>query len=135
MFKFLALLALSSVSQAGTFTYSPATDGSYRCITYCTGFVTSDPAHTVQYVNLQLYSAGLYRITMSVDSVTYSGIYADPTQQNQLVEQSIVNGVVVHGSRTILASANYTTKRTCTGSGRGQHCTTWYFANSGSVTQ
>lgn len=109
---------------ATTFTFA-ASDG-YTCPSYCLGFATSDPAHTVGYVNVQLnsvYAPSQYKITMSVDGVTYQGITYDPSTMFTLTA----------GSTSIAASVVFTTTRTCTHSGRGQTCTWRFHATSGAV--
>ena len=111
----IALLALlSGVAQADTF--SPATDGSYHCISYCSGYVT-DSANTVEYVNL----TNLQKLTISIDGKAYSG--------TNIPGQSVT--LLASDGTYALVSVQYWTKRTCTHSGRGQHCTTWTFVTSG----
>lgn len=132
---FIALAGLCGASSASTdFTYSAATDGSYYCANWCSGFITSDPAHRVQYVSVAYAGQGLYRLVVTVDSQAYSGYTAAPGQLSQLTEYNVVGGIGSYGSSTILASAQYTTKTTCVRSGRGQHCTTFYYPFAGSVS-
>jgi hypothetical protein len=125
---------LATAAQASTdFTFGAAADGSYSCITYCTGFATTDPAHTVGAAGVT-WNGATYRLMVQVDGVSYVGAVTAQQQVVQLTEQDIVNGIAVYGPSTLLASAQWTTKRTCTHSGRGQHCTTWYFPYSGTVS-
>ncbi len=116
--KILALLLASSLAQAADFTFSPAIDGSYVCPSYCMGFVTSDPAHTVDYINITSGTLGTNTFTVSVDGVVY--------QKQNAVSPFSVNGATF--------GINFTTTRTCTHSGRGQTCYTRYHANTGSVS-
>ena len=121
----IALLALvTGVAQAAGFTYSPATDGSYKCANYCTGYTTSDPAHSVDYVNI----AAAGTITVSVDGAYYRATYnIGDLAYPVLLTNSATGGYVT-------MTFQYTTKHTCVRSGRGQHCTTFLYAYQGTVT-
>lgn len=93
------------------------------------GYVTNDPSHTVEAVNIANYDLyGNKTVTISVDMVWYkvSPGVADLGAPNL--------ATATDGSgRTITVSVLYTTTRTCTHSGRAQHCTTYYAADSGTV--
>lgn len=132
---FLALVGLIGAASASTdFTYSAATDGSYLCGTYCSGFVSSDAAHTVEYANVTYYYGATFRVAVSVDGQSYQGYTTSPGTLSQLTELNIVNGIAVYGTRTILASEQYTTRTTCVRQGRGQHCRTTFYTFAGSVS-
>jgi len=114
------------VAQASTdFTFAPAADGSYTCYTYCVGFDSSDPNHTVEAA-----SAFGGRYMVEVDGVTYTSY----TNGGVFNEVDLVNGIAVTGPRTLIATIQYTTKRTCVRSGRVPHCTTYQYAYAGSVS-
>jgi hypothetical protein len=57
---------------------------------------------------------------ISIDGVMFTGIGGDIAQAPDGRQVSLVT--------------NWTTRRTCTRSGRGQHCTTFYLFADGSVT-
>lgn len=123
MFKSMMIaLLFAGVAHAGTaFNFSPATDGSYHCggATLCTGFAT-DSANTVEYVNITQTRA----VTISVDGVVYKG--TTPATGEQFTAMAADGGYR-------LVSVTYASRRTCTGSGRGSHCTTYNIANGGAV--
>jgi hypothetical protein len=123
---FIAAIALAAgyASSAVPVTFTPGP--TYACTTYCTGYVTTDPATTVDYVNLQyagVYSG--YRLTVSVNGKVYQGLESAPATGGALYNAD--------GTFITVSNISYTYKRTCTSSGRGQHCTSWYFVNSGTV--
>ena len=131
------LFVVTRASAATDIGFSPATDGTYRCITYCTGFTTDDPAHSVQYVNLQYAGAPGFTVTVQVDGKTYQGT----TPLLPPVGVALINREFDSATQSftsdnsyVITTLSYTLKRTCTRSGRGQHCTSWYFVTGGSVT-
>jgi hypothetical protein len=119
------MVAFAGMAMASDdFTFDAVTVGT------TTTWETSNPAHTVDYVSLS--SAAYWGI--SVDGVFYrlpSGLPNGSLQQ--LTELDVVNGFAQWGTRTILASLQYTTTRTCNHSGRGQSCTTHYHPYAGEV--
>lgn len=117
----LAALCVGYANAATSFSFAANTDGTYTCSTYCIGFETSDPAHTVDYVNVQLSSNSpvAYKITLSVDGVSYQGISSGSGAS--------------FTAPGLLANVVWSTTRTCTHSGRGQSCYTRYHAVSGSL--
>lgn len=126
----LILAVLSSVASAGTsFTFAAATDGSYRCSnpSMCMGFTTSDAVYSVDSVNVGNTLAGGKSITIIVNGVAYSGTGTSAG--------NTVQGVVVQTAdgATATVDVSYNTRRTCTSSGRGQHCTTHIYTLSGTV--
>jgi len=133
----VATLGMATAVQASTtFDFSPATDGSYTCGTYCSSYVTTS-ADTVEYANLTWNGNG-YKVTVSVDGKSYSGITAAPDSGGVLVNtyfDSVSQTFKSDGTVITLSNVGYSYKRTCTRSGRGQHCTSWYWIVSGTVTQ
>jgi hypothetical protein len=126
----LILAALSSVASAGTsFTFAAATDGSYRCTnpSMCMGFTTSDADYLLKSVNVGNTVGGDKMITIVINGVAYSGT-GSPSGNT-------VQGAVVRAAdgTTAIVDISYNTRRTCTSSGRGQHCTTYIFTVSGTV--
>ena len=121
-----ALVGFAGYALAGTsFNFAAAADGTYLCPSYCQGFVTDDPAHTVGYVNIQLgtpYAPQYYNVTMSVDGATYKGTTYDPAQP-----------FVMNGPAQITVALQYQYTRTCTHSGRGQTCVSRYRTYAGNV--
>lgn len=113
--KTILLTTLLAASTAQAMNFSPSVDGTHVCAgnTTCYGYLT-DTADTVDYINI---SSG--RITLSINGQTYSGISPGSGQQFQAGDK--------------LVTLIWTSRRTCTGSGRGQHCQSWLYANSGSV--
>lgn len=123
MLTYLALALLSVAAQAATsFSFYPDPNGGYYCTNWCTGFATSD-AHTVDYVMVKVVSPYLpviYQVTLSIDGVAYQG-------------NSSGSGATFQAG-TLLASVNWATVRTCTGSGRYQHCVNHYNTTQGNVS-
>jgi hypothetical protein len=119
MKSILALsLLLSGAVQASDFTFTQNTDGTWTCPSYCTGYTTSDPSHSIDYVNVLSGTAGTYSFTISLDGTAYHALNA--------TSPFTVSGVTF--------AVNFTTTRTCTHSGRGQTCVTRYHAVDGSVS-
>ena len=109
-------LSIAGIANAADFTYAPATDGTFFCVNYCVGYETSDPAHTVDFINI--WTAG-GQLVMTVDGKTYRGALANGRQ----VVATATDGTY------ILATVNWTSRTTCVRSGRGQRCTTYNYAN------
>jgi hypothetical protein len=127
---FSCLAILSSVAPAGTsFTFAAATDGSYRCSnpSMCVGFTTSDDAYSVDSVNVGNTLGGGKSITIVINGVAYSGT-------GTAVGNSVQGAAVRSADGTsAIVDVSYNTRRACTTSGRGQHCTTYTYTVSGSV--
>ena len=128
---FSCLAMLSSVASASTsFTFAAATDGSYRCSnpSLCVGFTTSDDAYSVDSVNVGNTLSGGKSITIVINGVAYSGTgtaIGNSVQGVAARSADVTNAIV---------DVSYNTRRTCTTSGRGQHCTTYTYTVSGSVS-
>lgn len=122
----LALTLFTAAAQAATF--SPAVDGTYNCISYCTGYVTDDPATTVDWANVTVASTGamgtVLQLVISVNGVTYKG-YSTTWSTPQPVTGT--------DGTTRLISASWSTTTRCVRSGRGQTCTQRRFVTSGTV--
>lgn len=123
----LALLLAGYANAATSFTFSPATDGTYVCPSYCLGFTTSDPAHSIEYINVQ---AG--------PLVLIGGVYTNTYALTLGIDGSVYHATSYGSGQAfsapgLMASVNWATSRTCTGSGKGQHCTNRYHANTGSL--
>lgn len=123
----LTLLASGYANAATSFTFAPAPNATYVCSPSCMGFTTSDPAHTVDFVTIgngPMVLVGsvwtsTYTLTLGIDGVTYRGTSMGSGQS--------------FTAPGLMASVTWATSRTCTHSGRGQTCTTRYYANTGSV--
>ena len=130
------VLTLAGVGVANAFDFSPASN--YSCGTYCTGYWSSDTAYTLDYANLQYASTTLgYKMVVSVNGKTFAGYSLVPTDGGVLYNQTFNSVTQTFSSDgTFVTLSNVTTdyRRTCTRSGRGQHCTTWNWIVSGTVT-
>lgn len=121
------VLFIGTANAATSFTFAPATNGTYVCPSYCMGFTTSDPAHTVDFVTIgngpMVLVGGVwtstYTLTLGIDGVTYRGTSMGSGQS--------------FSAPGLMASVTWTSSRTCTHSGRGQTCTTRHYGNTGSV--
>jgi hypothetical protein len=135
--KLLIALTLALAGMAAhAFDFSPAPNQS--CGTYCTGYVTTDPAYTIDYVNYTYQGGGsaypgYYRITVSVNGKVFQGSSTDGILYNSTFD-SVTQTFTSDG--TFVTISDYTTnsRRSCVRSGRGQHCTTWNWIVSGTVT-
>jgi hypothetical protein len=122
--KMMIALALALAGMtANAFDFSPGP--TYSCGTYCTGYVTTDPTVTVDYANLR-WTGSQYQTVLSLNGKVFSG-YSPGTA---------INGPLYASDGTFVTLTNETTsyKRTCTTSGRGQHCTSWFWVVSGTAT-
>jgi hypothetical protein len=118
-----------SAAQADTVvTY--ARDASQPCYNYCTAYTTDNSAVSMDFGNVRIASVYLptsYSVTVHVNGISYSAVaYASQWAAGVPV-------YAIDGSYLTL-TANWSSKTTCVRSGRGQHCTTWYFLNSGTLT-
>jgi hypothetical protein len=126
-----AMLAASSLANAGTaFNFSPATDGSYMCGNYCVGYVTDEVGgvDSVDFTGLSIVSpfSRDLKLTIQINGVYYVGILPSGDGSVPFVVSNVSGPYA-------LVTVNYTSRTTCTHSGRGQHCTTWRSVSSGSV--
>lgn len=124
---FIGLILALPALAAGSFSFSPATDGTYRCINYCTGYVT-DSVDTVEFTNLTIVSTTSrdLKLTIQIDGVYYTGVLPLGDGSQPVMVSALGGGYA-------MVTVAYTSKTTCTHSGRGQHCTTWRYVNSGTV--
>jgi hypothetical protein len=131
LFLFSCLAILSSVAPASTsFTFAAATDGSYRCSnpSLCVGFTASDDAYSVDSVNVGNTLGGGKSITIVINGVAYSGTGTAVGNSVQGVAVQSADGM------SAIVDISYNSRRACTKSGRGQHCTTHTSTVSGSVS-
>lgn len=123
-----SMLAVAGLADAATsFSFFPATDGTYRCLNSCVGFATNS-ADTVEYVTVQPggnATVGYNRVSISIDDVYYVGYVNSPGQQ--------FTAINAQGGYA-LVTVNWSGVRVCTHSGRGQTCHTPTNANSGTVS-
>lgn len=125
--SYILLACIGTANAATSFTFAPAPNATYVCPSYCMGFITSDPAHTVDFVTIgngpMVLVGGVwtstYTLTLGIDGVTYRGASLGSGQS--------------FSAPGLMASVTWTSSRTCTHSGRGQTCTTRYYGNTGSV--
>ena len=135
--KTIIALALAFAGMtANAFDFSLDTSGS--CGTYCSGYVTDDPAYTVDYVNDQYSgSPNRFRETISINGKVYSGYATGPDGGGVLFNStfdSVTQTFTSDGTYVTLSNLSYAYRHTCTHSGRGQHCTSWYWITGGTVT-
>jgi len=125
VFGYIGMAQADSV----TFNFSPATDGSYVCYNYCTGYVIDVPSYTVDSVNVVVNSiyAGptAYKVIISINSDYYVG-YTSGSGVSMVARDS--TGVAVN------AVVSWSTRTACVRSGRGQHCTQYRTATVGTIT-
>ena len=135
IFGLLATAGIASAAQAGTFDFSPASN--YSCGTYCTGYWSSDTNYVVDYANLQYAgTSNGWKLVVSVNGKVFAGYTLSPTQGGVLYNQTFDSVTQTWSSDgTFITLSNVTTgyRHTCTRSGRGQHCTSWYWIVSGTV--
>lgn len=93
----------------------------------CVGFVASDSDYSVDSVNVGNTPGGGKTITIIVNGTAYSGT-------GNVVGNS-VQGVVAQAAdgSSAMVDVTYNSRRTCTVSGRAQHCTTYTYTVSGTV--
>lgn len=120
------LLVSGGAAQAGTdLTFAAATDGTFVCKTYCVGYVTDNPAHTVDSVYLQKRSGSYYVFNVSVDGKIYTGS-----------GWSVIPSVLTasDGSYILAATNSYNQQYQCAHSGRVTVCVTNYQVYTGTVS-
>lgn len=144
--RFLVLLLFPVLASASeSFTFNPATDGSYTCSQACTGYVTGT-AHTVDsiyvnYFNSQVWDGtkwlSNYKFIITVDGVIYTGYSADASSaggffdvEHQSRPFTLKLGVQDAGT----AMVQFSEIRTCPPQNRRHPiCFTHYYARSGTV--
>jgi len=128
----LALALLTAGVAHAQITASFTRDQTQPCYNYCTAYSTDDPALSITYASLTVASSAApttYKLTLTANGVSYSGTatadvwYADGT-----------NLTAGDGSEAWVSNLAWTSKTTCTHSGRGQHCSTWRYVDSGTIT-
>jgi len=122
--KMLIALTLMLAGVANAFDFYPAQTG-YTCSTYCSGYATSDPAHTVGSVTITSNPYGQLRAGIVVDGVGYqtSPYVADFTTP-------ILALALDNSGRSIYVTLVYHTRIT----GTGRYRKTWYDTTTGTVT-
>jgi hypothetical protein len=122
---------IAAIGFAGT--ASAATDINFTLTQ--SGYVT-DTGDTIEYANIAYVKSGygFYRVVISVDGQAYTGYTDVMDAQFQAVKTDIVNGIIAYDQGTqITASVEWSSRTSCTHSGRGQHCTTWRTITLGEV--
>lgn len=127
-------LLLSLRSEAATsFTFFPATDGSYVCTTHgsgstCTGFVTSSQRVGAARVAVALTKPLEYNLSISIDHVSYSAAYVLATTATTVPFQAYARD-----GRSVTLTAYVINHRQCSRSGRVSVCKNHFYVNDGSV--
>src|SRR3954463_6212629 len=128
----LALTLLTAGLASAQTTASFTRDQTQSCSNYCTAYSTDNPALTVTFANLTVASSGdptPYKLTLGISGVSYSG-----TATADVWYTRGTNLTAGDGSETWVSNLAWTSRTTCTHSGRGQHCTTWRYVDSGTIT-
>ena len=127
----LALMLTTAGVASAQSTASFTRDQTQPCYNYCTAYSTDDPALNVSFANLTLAGSGAptpYKLTLGVNGVSYSG-----TTTADVWEAAGTNVTADDGSQAWVSNLAWQSRTTCTHSGRGQHCTTWRYVDSGAI--
>ena len=119
-------LAFAGIAQA-------ATDINF---TVTSGGIVTDTDDVIDYANIGYVNSayGAYRVVVSVNGQAYTGYTDTPETQFKAAASNIVNGIMTYdNSNQIKVSVEWTSRRSCTHSGRGQHCSTFYNVTAGEV--